>query len=166
MKMIQKFVSVLLAVVFVISLSVPAFAAETENNEYEGMPMLVLDDGFVAYYTLEEEIVPASARSRDYVSKTVSARFYLTSNDETVAQFSLSATFWYDGESVGQTGHRVWMGNYASGWSGEAVDGYNWISDQYMYISGYYYLYYNGEFNNSHTLTLYCDQDGNVTVVG
>lgn len=141
-------------------------AEETDVGIYEskGMEKIVLTDDEVVYYEIEEEDVTNPYARVSYKSKTATGRFYLTSSGSTVAEYSLSATFSYDGETVGQTGHRVWIGNYATGWSGHGVDGYDWISPSYMYITGYYTLYKDSTYNNSHELTMYCDQNGNITV--
>jgi hypothetical protein len=163
----NKVICFLLTVMLLSGLSLNVSASEmtdTERYEAEGKNKIVFDNGDVAYYDLTEENLTNPILKTSYKSKTVTGRFYLTSSGATVAEYSLSATFSYDGDTVGQEGHRVWIGNFASGWSGEAVDGYNWISPQYMYINGYYDLYKDGEYNNSHTLTLYCDQYGNITV--
>lgn len=167
MRNFKKVICFLLTVVLFSGLSLNVSASEmtdADRYEAEGKDKIVFDNGDVAYYDLTEEVVTNSLLATSYKSKTVTGRFYLTSTGDTVAEYSLSATFEYDGETVDDGGHRVWIGNFETGWSGEAIDGYNWISPQYMYINGYFYLYKDGEYNNEHTLTLYCDQFGNITV--
>lgn len=147
---------------------ITSFAMETDINYYESndYEKMELENGIVAYYKIvETETTNPLLRATAYRSKTATGKFYITSSKKTVAEYSLSATFSYNGvDSVGQTGHSVWMGNYASGWSGRAVDAYNWISPQYMYITGHYTLYENGTVNNSASLTMYCDHQGTITV--
>lgn len=168
-KRIKATVSLFLVMSMVLMTPLVSSANTIDVSYYEanGYEKAELDNGMIAYYeVIETENTNPLLKATSYKSKTATGKFYLTSSGQTVAEYSLSATFSYNGvDTVGQTGHRVWIGNYASGgWSGTAVDGYNWISPQYMYINGYYDLYKNGDFNNSATISMYCDHKGNITV--
>ena len=174
MKKIIRYSLVLAVILSLVSNVFAVNAAESTNfsekhdaeiYEEAGMQKEVIGDNLVVYYTLEETIneIPQT-RATNYVSKTATGRFYLTSTGDTVAEYSLSVTFWYDGQRVGQSGYESFMGNYASGWYGQYTDWSNHISDQYMYVRANFDLYHNAEFNNSHVLTIYCDQNGTITV--
>ena len=167
MKKLRNMLCTGLFLIIFFSLSSSVFAEEktdAEIYESKGMEKIVLTDNEVAYYEIEEVDVTNSNARTSSKSKTATGRFYLTSNNSTVAEYSLSATFNYNGSTVIIAGQQAWIGNYAKGWSGKKYVGWDYISDSYMWVSGYFTLYKDSEFNNKVTLTIYCDQNGNITV--
>ena len=167
MKKLKNMFSIVLSLTIFFSVSSSVFAEEqTDADVYEseGLQKIVLTSDEVVYYEIDEVDVTNPNARGSYKSKTATGRFYLTSSGSTVAEYSLSVTFYYDGKRVLESGNRAWMGNYAKGWSGAAVSGWDWISNSYMCVSGYFTLYKDSVYNNSHILTMYCDQNGKITV--
>ncbi|MEB2298159.1 hypothetical protein LAV72_00780 [Lysinibacillus xylanilyticus] len=122
---------IVLSLTIFFSVSSSVFAEEqtdTEVYELEGLQKIVLTSDEVIYYEIDEVDVTNPNARGFYKSKTATGRFYLTSSGSTVAEYSLSVTFYYDGKRVLESGNRAWMGNYAKGWSGTAVSGWDWIS--------------------------------------
>ena len=109
------------------------------------------------------ENVQSTARAYSVKSATMSGHFYLKSNGQKVATYSLAASFHYNGSSVYALESEVQVSSSAiSGWSVtesfSISSGSGWTS-----VDASYQLYHNGNYNNDTFLDMSCDANGNIT---
>lgn len=117
----------------------------------------------VAFEYTSSESENVSTRAYSVKSGTMSGRFYLTSNDQTVARYSLAVTFRYNGTSVYANDDDIQVSYSAiPDWSVDGTysksSGSGWIS-----VDASYQLYHNGNYNNDTFLDMSCDAHGNIT---
>ncbi|MFI3214931.1 MAG: hypothetical protein R3Y24_16605 [Eubacteriales bacterium] len=138
----------------VIVCAIPAFAADINSSViYETSTIMINED--VSY---EYSIV--ANNSRAVTSATAYGRFFLTSDNTTVATTSLKVYFEYDGSSVEAIDSNASASAVESGWS-ISFDDTRYDSTGYRATGATTFtLYHDNEFNNSLTAVVYCTQDG------
>lgn len=117
----------------------------------------------IAFEYNSSESAEVRLRAYSVKSGTMSGRFYLTSNEQTVATYSLAVTFRYNGTRVYADDEDIQVSYSAiPNWSIDGnyskSSGSGWIS-----VDASYQLYHNGNYNNDTFLDMSCDADGNIT---
>ena len=128
----------------------------------EGTQSIDVGNGIIFKYVYSEN-VQSTARAYSVKSATMSGHFYLKSNGQKVATYSLAASFHYNGSSVYALESEVQVSSSAiSGWSVtesfSISSGSGWTS-----VDASYQLYHNGNYNNDTFLDMSCDANGNIT---
>lgn len=117
----------------------------------------------IAFEYVSTEISHNSRAAYSIKSGTMSGRFYKTSNEQTVARYSLAVTFHYNGSDVYADDEDIQVTCSAdTNWSifgdYDTSEGSDWFS-----VDASYELYYDGNWNNDTFLDMSCDVDGNIT---
>ncbi|MEN2465514.1 hypothetical protein [Ornithinibacillus sp. FSL M8-0202] len=101
-----------------------------------------------------------------YKSKTASGHFYLVDSGETVAEYGMDVTFFYDTSlnAVGVKGSNTWTLSKKSGWKVDDWDYTDTISNQYVAQVGIFGLSKDNRHNNTAEIRVYCDHYGNITL--
>jgi len=97
------------------------------------------------------------------VSDTMSGTFYKTSNNQTVARYSLAVTFQYNGSSVKTSDDNIQVScSSIPNWS--VVDSYS-ISypSSGCSVDATFDLYYDNQYNNQTFLDMACNVNGTIT---
>lgn len=147
--------SILLCVVLLLSFAVPAFASETTDP---GMVLLsrteeLLENGL----TMVEEKYEASQARSSTKTGYVTRNFY--DGSTLIATITLQATFRYDGSSVSVVSRSVTQSDTYDGWS--YVQNSLTASGGTVTLSAKLTKWII--LNTSFTMTLECDEDGNIT---
>lgn len=117
----------------------------------------------VAFEYFSAERTNLVTRAYSVKSGTMSGRFYLTSNGQTVANYSLAVTFHYDGTHVYADEADIQVScsaipNWSIIGSHSTSSGSGWFS-----VDASYLLYNNNNYNNDTFLDMSCDARGNIT---
>ena len=147
----KRYLSIMLCVIVLFSLSSATFAAERKNVIYYSET--VLDCGI----TVVDEIIDCSpARATD---KTFTRTNTFKDGDTVIAIVAVRATFRYDGTTVSVVSKSVVQSDTYNGW--------NYKQTSFTSSGGTVTL--NAKltkllvFNNPFTITLSCDKNGNIT---
>lgn len=147
----KRYLSILLCIVLLFSLSSTAFAAEQEN--VISYCETVLGNGI----TVVEEIVDCSqARATDRTYRKTNT---FKDGDTVIAIVAIQATFRYDGTTVSVVSKSVVQS--------DTYDGWNYKQTSFTSSGGTVTL--NAKltkllvFNNKFTITITCDKNGNIS---
>ncbi|MBQ2245168.1 MAG: hypothetical protein IIV61_04945 [Oscillospiraceae bacterium] len=147
----KKTFSIILCFVLFISLALPTYAAGQSEVIYS--QEYTLEDGT----TVKDEIIVHGLARTSY--KTATRRATISKDDTTIAIIAFQATFRFDGSTVAVISKSVTQTDTYEGWSYK----------QTSFTSSGGTVTLEGKltklliFNNSFTMTLTCDKNGNIS---
>lgn len=103
--------------------------------------------------------------TRSTASDSYSGYYYLTNSKEKVAVFSFSANFTYNGSSVSYSSSSASCRPVKDNWSISYSRSHDDSQTVLSTASCVFTLYYNGNYNNSNTVTISCTKNGTTSVV-
>lgn len=156
----KKVLSLVLALIFVVSMLPVAFAAENEVIIREiSREIIYLDDGYSIEAIEYEHIYPHSARATETITRS-RENIYRDATGTKLYSLTLTATFSFTGTFARATSssysHYIYKNLYHLG------SGNSYTSDNYAVATGTFY----DSLGNRHrtlSITASCDVDGNVT---
>lgn len=119
-----------------------------------------LGNGLSVKY-VQDEVYPM----RSTASDSYSGYYYLTDSKERVAVFSFSANFIYNGSSVSYSSSSASCSAVKDDWSISYSRSHDDSQIVLSTASCLFTLYYNGNYNNSNTVTISCTKNGTTSVV-
>lgn len=178
----RKNILILLILMCIISMNSTTIYAEKQfvqdSTNDAVIDSIQIDDNTQLVFELTESVekpdfnidqnysVIASTSSLQTTSKKVSGRFYLVSNGQTVATYSLTASFSYDGLYC-YCNNVTAASSAESGWIVTKNYGSAQVSPSYVRAYGSFDLFevVNGQnvWNNQSSIRIFCDQNGTIT---
>ncbi len=137
---------------------ITSFAA-SNGDQYE---VIVIDTGDSEVgLEIYESTMPAPC-SYSTTSKSHSGRFYLKSDNSTLARFKLTGKFSYDGTLCNATNSTASIWEVADGWEVDEVTSTSQVSPTLAKAVGEFYLYYEAtsSLSSSATITISCTHTG------
>lgn len=161
-KHLKTFFVLVLTVIVCSFSSISAFATNIELKTYVNQFNRVDLGNGISY---EYSFIPDLSKAYTYTSATSYGRFFLTSNNETVATTELKVYFKYDGSSVEAYSSSASCEPKKADWA--VSYGTTTYSTTTYNASGsaVFTLYNNGEYSNSLTAIVYCTKDGTTSSV-
>lgn len=137
---------------------ITSFAA---SNDVQA-EVIVIDTGDSEIGMEIYEATEIHSRSYDTTSRSHSGRFYLKSDNSTLARFKVTGTFSYDGTLCNVTDCTTSIWEVEDGWEVDDITSKEQVSPTLAKAVGEFYLYYEATntVSSSATITISCTHTG------
>lgn len=185
----KKTISLLTFCIMIFSLTIPAFAAETnsypKNNSFEisleevlekadssdiktfnGVTTIPLTVDVNSEVYTEIIITVTSLNRASAKSFSMEGWFRLKSNQEIVTAYGLDGTFEYNGTNAESKGASSYHNSTLKGWTGDSRTSESENDDGSASITGKYTCYQNGNVNNTASCTAKSTKNGGISFSG